>query len=529
MRILGFAALVAVLLATGFVGSGYVGGGTSVIDRISEYLTPASGSETPDVATGLLAQQEQTPLFYRDPMGLPEISAEPKKDSMGMDYIPVYPDADQGTGKILFYRNPMGELDVSPVPKKDSMGMDYIPVREQPVQKSSEAQPASEGTSQRKPLYYRNPMGLPDISYEPKKDSMGMDYIPVYEDSGASEGNVVKVSLDKIQKLGVMTAPAVEKQLSRTIRAVASVQPDESRQIAVSSRFDGWADKLYVSKTGDQVEKGQKLLEISSPDLRAAQRNYLTAIKQSPELLQVALERLQNQGLTKQQVAELQDQRVVPPTTGIYAAGAGQVIEKTVIQGAWVKAGDTLYRLLDLRHVWVIAEVYERDLAAIEPGQQARITFSAYPGETFSGTVSFIYPEISMATRTAKVRIELDNKDLQFRSGMYADVEIATDLTAVAALSIPESAVLDDGENQTVLVALGEGRFEPRPVRLGGRADGSAEVLEGLAAGENVVISANFLIDAESNLQAALRAFVGRDGLSNTSSQPSSASAEPQP
>ena len=504
MRILGFAVLVAVLLAAGLVGSGYIGGGTSVIDRISGYLTPSLDSEAPDAATGLLAQQEKTPLFYRDPMGLPEISAEPKRDSMGMDYIPVYPDADQGAGKIFFYRNPMGELDVSPVPKKDSMGMDYIPVREQSSQDSSEAQSVSDDSSlgQGNPLYYRNPMGLPDISYEPKKDSMGMDYIPVYEDSAASDGNVVKVSLDKIQKLGVMTAPAVEKKLSRTIRAVGSVQPDESRQIVVSSRFDGWIDKLYVSKTGDQVDEGQKLLEISSPDLRAAQRNYLTAVEQSPELLQVALERLQNQGISEQQAAELQDKRAVPATTGIYASGAGQVVEKTVIQGAWVQAGDTLYRLLDLRHVWVIAEVYERDLTAVEPGQQARISFSAYPGETYSGTVSLIYPEISMATRTAKVRIELDNEDLKFRPGMYADVEIATDLTAVAALSIPESAVLDDGEHQTVLVALGEGRFEPRPVRLGGRADGSAEVLEGLAAGENVVISANFLIDAESNLQA---------------------------
>ena len=141
MRVLGFAVLVAVLLAAGLVGIGYIGGGTSVIDRVSGYLTPASGAETPDAATGLLAQQEKTPLFYRDPMGLPEISAEPKKDSMGMDYIPVYPDADQGTGQILFYRNPMGELDVSPVPKKDSMDMDYIPVREQSPQDSCPAPP----------------------------------------------------------------------------------------------------------------------------------------------------------------------------------------------------------------------------------------------------------------------------------------------------------------------------------------------------------------------------------------------------
>lgn len=532
MRILGFVILAAVLLAAGF-GGGYIGHGTSVIDRISAYLAAESGTKEPDAASGQKAQQERTPLFYRDPMGLPEISAEPKKDSMGMDYIPVFRDADSGTGKILFYRNPMTAMDISPVPKKDSMGMDYIPVRDHSSQDSSEAQPTLDDPAKGKLLYYRNPMGLPDISYEPKKDSMGMDYIAVYENEGAGDGNVIEVSPDKIQKLGVMTTPAIEKQLSRTIRAVGSVQPDESRQIAVSSRFDGWVDRLYVSKTGEMVEKGQKLLEISSPDLRAAQRNYLTAIKQSPELLQVALERLQNQGLSKQQVAELQNQRTVPPSTGIYAPGAGQVVEKTVIQGAWVKAGDMLYRLLDLRHVWVIAEVYERDLAALEPGQQAHIIFSAFPGKTFSGTVSLIYPEISMETRTAKVRIELDNKDLLFRSGMYADVDIATQLTAVAALSIPESAVLDDGQHQTVLVSLGDGKFEPRPVRLGGRADGYAEVLEGLASGEDVVVSANFLIDAESNLQAALRAFVGKDaqphGSSDASTPTSAVDAEQQP
>jgi Cu(I)/Ag(I) efflux system membrane fusion protein len=488
---------------------GYQWSASSLIEH-AKALTGLSTVDSEASSSVQLAQQIQKPLFYRDPMGSPVISAEPKKDSMGMDFIPVYPGDENGSGKILFYRNPMGEPDISPTPKKDSMGMDYIPVLEQPIQKSSEAQPASEGSpTKAKPIYYRNPMGLPDISYEPKKDSMGMDYIPVYEDATAAE-NVVRVSLDKIQKLGVMTAPVVEKKLTRTVRAVGSVQPDESRQVAVSTRFDGWVEKLYVAKTGDQVEKGQKLLEISSPDLRAAQRNYLTALKQSPELLQVAMERLQNQGLSKAQISELQDLRAVPATTGIYASGTGQVIEKPVIQGAWVKAGDLLYRVLDFRHVWLIAEVYERDLPAIEPGQSATMIFSAYPGKSFSGTVSFIYPEISSETRTAKVRIELDNKALLFRSGMYANVEIGTSLTPVAALSIPESAVLDDGQNQTVLVALGEGRFEPRPVHLGGRADGYAEVLDGLEPGEDVVVSANFLIDAESNLQAALRSFVGQ-------------------
>lgn len=515
-----FATLVVAVI--GLTMSGYQWGQANVIDHVLALVEKPS-NDAGDHASRLLAQADEKPLFYRDPMGLPVISEVPKKDSMGMDFIPVYPGAENGTGKILFYRNPMGELDVSPTPKKDSMGMDYIPVREQPVQKSSEAQPASDGTAKGKPLYYRNPMGLPDISYEPKKDSMGMDYIPVYEEAQTA-ANVVTVSLDKVQKLGVMTAPVAEKQLSRAIRAVGTVQPDESRQIAVSTRFDGWVEKLYVAKTGDQVDRGQKLLEISSPDLRAAQRNYLTALKQSPELLQVAMERLQNQGISKAQIAELQDLRAVPTTTGIYASGSGQVVEKSVIQGAWVKAGDLLYRLLDLKHVWVVAEVYERDLSSVRPGQSATISFTTYPGKTFRGAVSFIYPEISGVTRTAKVRIELDNGDLLFRSGMYADVDIATNLTANVALAVPESAVLDDGQTQTVLVALGEGKFEPRPVHLGARADGQAEVLSGLQAGENVVVSANFLIDAESNLQAALRSFVERSAASETSGRADSSS-----
>jgi Cu(I)/Ag(I) efflux system membrane fusion protein len=528
MKILGFVVFALVILAVGFAGGGYAVGGRSAIDRVSGYLTGKLDLKGSDASAAEVIPPNLKPLFYRDPMGRPEISPVPKKDSMGMDYIPVYPDADQGAGKILFYRNPMGEMDVSPVPKQDSMGMDYIPVREQPAEKTSKVQRPPETTAKGRPLYYRNPMGLPDISYEPKKDSMGMDYIPVYENTGgSSDGNVVQISLDKVQKLGVMTAPATEKQLSRSIRAVGSVQPDESRQIAVSSRFDGWVDKLYVSKTGDQVEKGQKLLEVSSPDLRAAQRNYLTAIRQSPDLVPIAVERLQNQGLSKQQVAELKDLDAVPSTTGIYAASAGQVVEKNVIQGAWIKAGDLLYRLVDLRHVWVIADVYERDLPAISPGEPATIKFTAYPGRTFAGTVSLVYPEISMSTRTAKVRIELDNPDLQLRPGMYADVEIATKATAVAALSVPESAILDDGQHQTVLVALGEGKFEPRALKLGARADGYAEVLSGLAAGETVVVSANFLIDAESNLQAALSAFVGTNAQTKTGEAERASSAGP--
>lgn len=356
-------------------------------------------------------------------------------------------------------------------------------------------------------LYYRNPMGLADVSNEPKRDSMGMDYIPVYENDAADDGTTVHISLDKVQKLGVSTEAAQNRKLTRNLRAVGSVQPDESRQLAVTSRFDGWVEKLYVAKTGDQVQRGEKLLDISSPDLRDVQRNYLTARRLAPDLTQVNLERLQSQGLSQAQIAELDNRKDVPRVTGIYAPDDGQVIEKPVIQGAWVKAGDLLYRLVDLRHIWVLAEVYERDLAAVKSGQNATVTFAAYPGQQFKGTVSLIYPEVSMTTRTAKIRIDVDNADLKLKPGMYADVMLATDLSTTLALTVPESAILDDGTHQIVLVSRGEGRFEPREVKLGMRGSGYAEVLNGLQSGDKVVVSANFLIDAESNLQSALRAF----------------------
>lgn len=403
--------------------------------------------------------------------------------------------------------NSMGKPEISPVPKKDSIRTDHTSFREQLPGEAADTAPAKSQGGKGKILYYRNPMGLADISSEPKKDSMGMDYIAVYENDTSDDGNTVHISLDKVQKLGVSTEAAQDRKVTRNIRAVGSVRPDESRQIAVASRFDGWVEKLYVAKTGDQVRRGEKLLEINSPDLREVQRNYVTARKLAPELTQVNLERLQSQGLSQTQIAELDGRKDVPLTTGIYAPDDGQVIEKPVIQGAWVKAGDLLYRLVDLRHIWVLAEVNERDLATVKPGQSATITFTAYPGQQFKGTVSLIYPEVSMTTRTAKVRIEVDNADLNLRPGMYADVVVATDLSTTLTLTVPESSILDDGTHQIVLVSRGDGRFEPREVKLGVRGNGYAEVLSGLQSGDKIVVSANFLIDAESNLQSALRAF----------------------
>ena len=181
------------------------------------------------------------------------------------------------------------------------------------------------------------------------------------------------------------------------------------------------------------------------------------------------------------------------------------------IEGARVAAGEPLYRLVDFSHIWVIAEVYEQDLPLVQVGQAAEIELDAFPGERFKGEVSFIYPTLTPATRTAKVRVELDNPDGRLKADMFAAVQLTADMASAEVLSVPESAVLDTGKRQAVLVERGEGRYEPREVKLGRRADGYVEILEGVAKGEKVVVSANFLIDAESNLQAALQAFTAGD------------------
>jgi Cu(I)/Ag(I) efflux system membrane fusion protein len=507
----------AVALVVGLAGGVYLTGGQAAFEQVLAGKLPAMPAEAAPLPSSAPSAPPTTAdqsaqgriLFYRDPMGLPEISTEPKKDSMGMDYIPVRENETGGQGKVLFYRDPMGLPEISTEPKKDSMGMDYIPVYERPSSDGSQA--ATAGSGKGKILYYRNPMGLPDISYEPKKDSMGMDYIPVYEDEAADDGNVVKISLDKVQKLGVATEDIRRRRLTRTIRATGTVQPDESRQAVVTARFDGWVQRLNVDKTGDMVERGQPMLELFSPPLRLAQQEYILARRADPALAAAAAQRLETLGLSAGQISALEDAKQAPGTVVIAAPANGQVVEKMAIEGARVVAGEPLYRLVDFSHVWVIAEIYEQDLPSVRPGLPVEVELDAFPGERFGGEVSFIYPELTPETRTARVRVELDNPDGRLKADMFAAVLLSADMKAAEVLAVPESAVLDTGKRQAVLVERGEGRYEPREVKLGRRADGYFEILGGVTEGETVVVSANFLIDAESNLQAALRAFTAGD------------------
>ena len=373
----------------------------------------------------------------------------------------------------------------------------------------------------RKILYYRNPMGLPDTSPVPKQDSMGMDYVPVYEGDQAA-GSTIAISPERIQMLGVKIEPVQLRHLTRIIRASAEIQASERNLHWVAPRFEGWIRQLHVNTTGQQVVKGQPLLTVYSPELQSTVREYQLAIKSGmDELAQGALQRLRNWEVmpdSATQVPELGNENLVlrSPINGV-------VLEKNAVAGARFTPGEVLFKLGDLSTLWIQAEVAEQDQAMLRVGQAAKVTVDAYPGTLFSGHVSFISPVLNPQTRTVQVRVELPNPAGKLRPAMFASVQLSSEKSPASVLSIPVPAVIDSGTRQLVLVQITEGRFASRTVKLGQRADDYVEVLEGLSQGEQVVTRANFLLDAESNLKAALG---GMSRESSTTSSPVAASTE---
>ena len=392
------------------------------------------------------------------------------------------------------------------------------------------APPAGEAAAGRKILYYRNPMGLPDTSPTPKKDSMGMDYLPVYEGEAADDAAGVTISPAKVQKLGVRTEAVVLRELSRPVRAVGRVEVDERRVFAVAPKFEGWIERLHANATGQPVTKGQPLFEVYSPELVSAQREYQVAAQGAGtlaatgagaeaqaslrQLAEAALARLRNWDVPVEQVERLQAGGEAGRTLTFRSPVAGVILEKKALQGQRFMPGETLYQIADVSAVWVVADVFERDIAAVKVGQPVDIGIDAYPGSTWQGRVTYVYPTLNAQTRTVPVRIELPNPRGTLRPAMYAKIEVNVGAggTAGRVLTVPISAVLDGGTVQRVLVQTAPGRFEPREVVLGQRNDDYVEVrqkagvkgLSGVKAGELVVVAANFLIDSESNLKAAL-------------------------
>jgi Cu(I)/Ag(I) efflux system membrane fusion protein len=360
----------------------------------------------------------------------------------------------------------------------------------------------------RKLLYYRNPMGLPDTSPVPKKDWMGMDYIPVYEGEDEA-GTSVTISHDRVQRSGVRTEKAQMRQIERHVRAPGIAKPDERSLRIVSLRADGFIEKLYANETGQHVKAGDPLFRVYSPQVVSAQVDFRTTSSygRGERDEQSAIQRLKNLDVPEAVIEQLRKGGRPILVFDWPAPVSGYVMEKNVVEGQMAKAGDPLFRIAGLDPVWVICDVPEQDIAIVREGAMAKVGFRAFPDRLFQGRVTFVLHELDAKTRTAKVRVEIPNPDHIIRHEMFADVEIAGEGSDRRRLVVPSSAVIDTGSRQVILVDRGEGRFEPRNVVLGIRGDETVEVIQGLAEGESVVVSANFLIDAESSIRSALKAF----------------------
>ena len=392
--------------------------------------------------------------------------------------------------------------------------LSYWYVRQpEPVSTPAAAEQTAPAKDGREILYYRNPMGLPDTSPVPKKDSMGMDYIPVYADEQDDEGTTVKVSIDKIQRSGVRTEKVEAQPISRTVRGVGMVEHDESLLTIVTVRSDGYIEDLFVDKPGQHVKKGEPLFRFYSSQIQLAQVDLLVSMRAqgrsgADRELEGAIQKLRNLDVPQARIEEVMKTKENPRTLDWPSPATGHVIAKNVIKGQFVEAGDELFRIADHSHLWVIAEVAEADIAGITVGTPVTVTLRSFPNAPYEGKVTFIYPHmLKMETRTISVRIELPNPDGRMRPGMYADVVFQPGAGDPDVMAVPADAVIDSGARKIVLVAKGEGRFEPREVKIGRRGKAYVEVLEGVKEGEEVVTSATFLIDSESNLKAALQAF----------------------
>ena len=421
-------------------------------------------------------------------------------------------------GAVIYYRHP-DEAAYSSIPKKTLDGRDFLAVLasqdinfddapkgvEVAAAVTGTAIPASAAAGAKRILYYRNPMGLPDTSPTPKKDSMGMDYLPVF-DGEEADGSTVTVSAGKIQRSGVKTTLATRSSISQPIMVPGVVEHDERKVSVIALRTEAFVEKVADVTTGAPIRAGQPLVTLYAKEFAAAGAQYAADLRNGGKAGAAgSLQRLLNLGVPAAMIAEIETTGKPPLSVTLMAPQGGVVLERMAVDGMMAAAGETLFRIADTSTVWIIADVPEYELAQVERGAVATVRFRGLPGRELIGKVDEIYPEIQAETRTARIRVELPNPDGAMIAHMYADVEIAAGGGA-PVVTVPASAVIDSGDRQVVIVDLGEGRFEPRDVQVGMRGAGMVEISNGVSEGETVVVSANFLIDAESNLKAALSA-----------------------
>ncbi|RMD69883.1 MAG: efflux RND transporter periplasmic adaptor subunit, partial [Gammaproteobacteria bacterium] len=369
-------------------------------------------------------------------------------------------------------------------------GMDLVPVK------------SEEKKKERKILYWVAPMDPSYRSDKPGKSPMGMDLIPVYADE-EEEGEAVKIAPEVVNNLGVRTASVTRQVLARRIDTVGYVTYDETRIRHIHPRTDGWIGRLTVKFEGERVKKGQLLFSLYSPTLVNAQEEYIQALATGNKgLIRASRERLRALGVSEEEIKRLTRTRKVEQLIHVYAEQDGVVARLNVREGMYITPTTEVMSLADLQSVWVMAEVFERQAGWVKPGQRATVRLPYLPGQTFQGEVDYLYPELDAKTRTLKARLRFDNMDEAMKPNMYADIAIEAEPRE--ALAIPREALIRMEDGARVILALGEGRFRPQPVKVGIESGDLVEVLDGLHEGQRIVVSAQFLIDSEASLKASL-------------------------
>ncbi len=370
--------------------------------------------------------------------------------------------------------------------------------------------------------YWAAPMDPTYIRKEPGKSPMGMDLVPVYEDDSQTPESPSTIRIDPatIQNMGVRTAVVERKPAKKTIRTFGNITYDETLIYAVNTKFDGWIERLFVDFEGEQVKRGQPLFSIYSPALVTAQEEYLLALEQyrqlgesdfpqvresARRLREAARTRLRYWDVSDAQIQRLEKDDRVRKALTVYSPASGVVIKKNALEGHFVKAGEHQYEIANLSRVWVDVDIYAYELPWVHKGMEAQMELNYIPGKRFTGPVLFIYPYLNAKTRTATLRLEFPNSENLLKPDMYATIYLYANL-GEEVLVIPQEAVIDSGLRKIVFLALGEGRFRPRVVKLGLEVNEmQVQVLEGLQAGERIVTSAQFMLDSESRLQEAIQ------------------------
>ncbi|MEW6145946.1 MAG: efflux RND transporter periplasmic adaptor subunit [Thermodesulfobacteriota bacterium] len=396
-------------------------------------------------------------------------------------------------------------------------GMELVPVTKKP---GTGTEPA--GESAEKETVAESESSTETGAVDHSRHGMG---VPAPETGEGEPSSRFTVSTERQQLIGVKTEPVAMRSMDKTIRTVGRVTLDETKVEQIHTKFSGWIDKLYVDYTLEHVKKGDPLFSIYSPELVSTQQEYLLALRSKEilsgsefsdisgganSLLDATKKRLELWDISEGQIRELGETGKVKESLVIYSPVSGVITEKNVFENMYVEPGTSLYTIADHSNVWVEVDIYENEIPLVKPGDHAVMTLKSFPGEEFHGEVAFMPPHLDMKTRTAKARLEFSNPDMRLLPEMYADVSI--DIPLGEKLAIPESAVLRTGKQDVVFVDRGGGSMEIKRVELGQKSDGYYEVLKGLSEGERVVTRANFLIDSESKIQAAVASWEEGEG-----------------